>query len=410
MRRRYTASSDPARALSIAELRHMAARRLPPFVFEYLDGGAEDEVTLTRNRAAFDRVAFRPRVLVDVADVDLSRRVLGRRWRVPFAIAPTGFNGLIAPDGDGAMARAASAARVPMVQSTVSNATVEDIAAIAGLDHWLQIYVFKSVEFMERLVERARAAGVHGLMLTVDGSVFGNRDWDKRSYRPGTTDPTLRHKLAMLAHPRWGIGMLRQGGVPSFGNIAEMLPEGQRDLAAAASWARAQIDPALDWAWLDWLRQNWDGPLIIKGLARADDARRALDAGAQGVVVSNHGGRQLDGAQATITLLPEIAAAVGGRMTILIDSGFRRGTDIAKALALGADAVLLGRAPLYGLGAAGEAGVARALALLEAELHRTLAQLGCRDLAELSPEILDRGARGPFDPSGPGAQQVSGSR
>ncbi len=399
MRRRYFGGSDASRALSVAELRHMAARRLPPFVFEYLEGGAEDEVTLTRNQAAFDRVAFRPRALVDVGQVDLSCEVLGRRWRVPFAIGPTGFNSLIAPDGDRALARAARAAGAPMVQSTVSNATIEAIAAIEGLDHWLQLYAFRSLEFMERLVERARAAGVHGLMLTVDGSVFGNREWDKRSYRPGTTDPTLRQRLATLAHPRWGIGMLSQGGVPTFGNIVEMLPEGRRDMASAAGWAREQIDPALDWAWLDWLRNIWDGPLVIKGIARADDARRALDAGAQGVVLSNHGGRQLDGTQATITLLPEIADAVGGRMTILIDSGFRRGTDIAKALALGADAVLLGRATLYGLGAAGEAGASRALALLEAELYRTVALLGCRDLSALGPQLLDRGDRGPLDAS-----------
>lgn len=246
-------------------------------------------------------------------------------------------------------------------------------------------------------------------MLTVDGSVFGNREWDKRNYRPGTTDPTLRHKLATLTHPRWGIGMLRQGGIPTFGNIAEMLPEGRRDMATAASWAREQVEPALDWARLDWLRRKWDGPLVIKGITRGDDARRALDAGAQGVVVSNHGGRQLDGAQATMVLLPEIVAAVGGKMTILIDSGFRRGTDIAKALALGADAVLLGRAALYGLGAAGEAGVARALALLEEELHRTLAHLGCQDLAALGPELLDQGERGPLDPSGSGAA-ISESR
>ncbi|MCC5986673.1 MAG: alpha-hydroxy-acid oxidizing protein [Pararhodobacter sp.] len=398
MKRRFTGSSNPARALSIAELRHMAARRLPPFVFEYLDGGAENEVTLTRNRAAFNRVAFRPLVLVDVEKVDLSRQVLGRRWRVPFAIGPTGFNGLIAPDGDRALARAARAAHVPMIQSTVSNTTIEEMAAIAGLEHWLQVYVFKSDEFMQRLLERARAAGVQGLVLTVDGSVFGNREWDKRNYRPGTTDPILRHKLATLAHPRWGIGMLLQGGIPAIGNIADMLPDGRRDLAAAASWAREQIDPSLNWRRIDWLRRNWDGPLVIKGIARADDARRALDAGAQGLVVSNHGGRQLDGAQATINVLPDIAAAVGGQMTILIDSGFLRGTDIAKALALGADAVLLGRAALYGLGAAGEQGVARSLALLEDELRRTLAQLGCPNLESLGPELLDRGDRGPLDP------------
>ncbi|SEF15798.1 (S)-mandelate dehydrogenase [Rhizobiales bacterium GAS191] len=375
MTRRYYGGRETDRTLSIAELRHMARRRLPSFVFEYLEGGAEDEVTLRRNREVFERLAFVPRTLVPVGRVSTAVTLFDRPSSLPLAVAPMGFCGLFARDGDLALARAAAAQGVPFIQSTVSNAALEEVAAIPGLRHWMQVYVLRSRPFMERLVERALAAGSEALCVTSDGAVFGNREWDKRNYRTGTR-PTLLSKLYALRHPRWMLDVAARG-IPSFGNLSEILPPGQRDLASAAAWSREEIDPDLDWERLAWLRSVWPRKLILKGVLSADDAGRAYDVGADGIVLTNHGGRQLDGAISPMSVLSAIAETWRGKMTILIDSGFRRGSDIVKAMALGADAVLLGRAMLYGLGAGGERGARRALDIIAEETRRTMALLGC---------------------------------
>lgn len=367
-------------------MRYLARRRLPAFVFEYLDGGAEDEVTLRRNRSVFETLQLLPRALVAGGKVDLSVQLFGRTAASPMLIAPIGFCGLFAHDGDLALARAAAATGVPFIQSTVSNARLEAVAEIEGLRHWMQFYVFRSRAFMETLMSRAQAAGCEVLVVTTDASVFGNREWDRHNYRAGT-DPTLRSKLEAATHPGWLLDVARRG-IPSFGNLLDALPPDQRGLASAAAWSRNEVDANLNWDTIAWLRSIWRGPLMLKGILSPDDALRARDAGADGIVLSNHGGRQLDGAVSPMTVLPAIAERVGHDLAVLIDSGFRRGTDIAKALALGAHGVLLGRAPLYGLAAGGEAGAARSLQVLHDELHRTLALLGRPSIAELGPDCI----------------------
>lgn len=383
---RTFASHRVDRVLSIDELRHMARRRLPEVVFEYLDGGAEDEVTLRRNRAVFDDVAFLPAALNDVATVDATTSLFGRPMAFPFAVAPTGFNGLMRRDGDLALARAAAAADIPLAQSTVSNARIETVAAVPGLRHWMQLYVFRDQAFMEALLERAERAGCEALILTVDSNVFGNREWDMRNYATPSR-PRLSRRFEALRHPGWVRDVLLPG-IPGFGNLDEILPPDRRDLSGAAHWSRTQIDPSLSWRHLDWLRTRWRGPLVVKGLLSPSDAIRARDAGADGIVLSNHGGRQLDGAVAPLQILAETRQALGAGTVLMIDGGIRRGSDIAKAVALGADAVLSGRAPLYGLAAGGEAGVARALALLAEQFLRVMALLGRRSVADLSPDCL----------------------
>lgn len=385
MARIYPARRATA-ALSIDELRHLARRRLPEVVFEYLEGGAEDEVTLRRNRQVFDRLAFMPRALRDVGAVDCSTQIFGKPLALPLVIAPTGFSGLFSRHGDLSMARAAQAAGLPMGQSTVSNAKLEEIAAVPGLRHWMQLYVFRDRGFTEALVDRASAAGCEALILTVDANVFGNREWDKRNYASPTT-PRLARRIEALRHPGW-LREVMLPGVPGFGNLEAFLPEGQRDLNAAANWSRQQIDPSLSWRDVELIRKRWHGPLIVKGLLHVDDAVQAKAMGVDAVVLSNHGGRQLDGALAPLQLVAETRAAVGPEMVLMMDGGIRRGSDIAKAVALGATAVMAGRAPLYGLAAGGAAGAAHALTLLAGEYARVLALLGCRSTAELGPNHL----------------------
>lgn len=390
LKRHLYRGRTPARAVEIRDLREMARRRLPALVFEYLEGGAEEEITLRRNRAAYDEIALMPRMLRRIGGTSLGGDLLGRPAPIPMAVAPTGFNGLLWPKGDLALARAAAAAGIPFVQSTVSNAPMEQVAAIPGLRHWMQLYVFQSQQAVEMLVSRAEAAGSEALVLTVDGSVFGNRPWDKRNYRTGT-EPTLARKLEMLTHPRWMIDLIRHGQ-PVFGTLAPMLPEGKGDMVSATGWLRDQMDPDLDWDRVAWLRRIWPRRLILKGLLAADDVERAIRIGADAVVLSNHGGRQLDGVPSPVEVLEQVAPIAKGHLSLLIDSGIRRGSDIVKALALGADGVLVGRAGLYGLGAAGTPGAMRAHAILREEAERTAALLGCASRAALGPDCLFRRA------------------
>ncbi|WP_262269874.1 alpha-hydroxy acid oxidase [Microvirga yunnanensis] len=386
MGRHYYSGRNVEKALSVEDLRHMAQRRLPGFVFEYLEGGAENEVTLKRNRMAFHQLEFVPRTLVRAGSVDASKSIFGGRSSLPIVVAPTGFCGLFARDGDLCLANAAASAGVPFVQSIVSNARIESVAKTAGLRHWMQIYVFRSPAFTEQVVARALAAGCEALVITTDATVYGNREWDRRNYAKGT-NPTFANKLDILRHPRWMMDVLAKG-IPPFQNLLDFLPPGQRKLADAATWSRNEVDPDLDWERVAWIRSLWPRKLIIKGVLSIDDAGRARDVGADGIVLTNHGGRQLDGTVSPMTVLPSIARDFRQDMTILIDSGFRRGTDVVKALALGADAVLLGRAALYGLAAGGEAGAKRALTILGEEIRRTLALLGRPSLSLLDDTCL----------------------
>lgn len=374
--RRHYAGRDPRRAVSIADLRAMAMARLPGFVAEYLEGGAEEERTLAANRASFARRWFAPRVLAGGAPAP-ALSLLGQDLAMPLVVAPTGFNGLYWPQGDVALARAAVAAGVPFVQSTVSNASIEEVA-LAGGDRWFQLYAFRDRSASAALLERAREAGARVLVMTVDAQLYGNREWNRRLYR-GENALAWRARLDCLTHPRW-MAQVWARGLPGFANLYPFLPEGGRGLLASARWVREAIDPALDWGAIAWARARWQGPLVVKGIGHPQDAARALAEGADGVVLSNHGGRQLDGAVPALDLVAPVRDALGGGFALLVDGGIRRGADIATARALGADAVLAGRAPLYGLAAAGEAGAARALTILAEEYALALGLIVGGDL------------------------------
>lgn len=386
-KRRAFGGRNRARALNIADLREVARRRVPGFVFEYVEGGAEDEATLRRNREALEALRFVPQTLIDTCARSLATPLFGRTAAAPLVIAPTGLNGMLHPDGDIALARAAASLGIPYTLSTLSTARLEDVAAQAGGRLWMQLYVMKNRAIAEDIMGRAAAAGYEALLLTSDANVFGSREWDKRNYvRPGK--PALPAILDTLRHPGWLTSVLLRNGVPRFRNIEAFLPPGAASAVGGSTIIPQMFEPTIVWSDIAWIRRHWPGKLLVKGVLSVADAQRALDAGCDGIVLTNHGGRQLDYCVAPIEVLGEIAAAVGSRLTIVIDSGFRRGSDIAKALALGAHTVMIGRAALYGLAADGERGVRRALDMLTVELDRVLGQLGCRSVTELGPSFL----------------------
>jgi (S)-mandelate dehydrogenase len=374
-------------ALCIEELRQMARRRLPNFAFEYLDGGAEDEASLRHNRAAFEQFRLIPKTLVDTGARQQGIDLFGRQAKAPLVIAPTGLNGLYSHEGDLALARAAAEAGIPFTVSTVSNLRLEEIAEAVNGRLWLQLYVMKDRDIARDMIKRAKAAEYEALVFTTDANVFGHREWDKRSYRaPGKLN--LRNQLDVLMHPRWALDVMLPHGIPPFGNIADYIPPEARSGRGGVAFVPRLFAPDLSWEDVTWLRDAWPGKLLIKGILDSGDAQRAAELGCDGIILSNHGGRQLDSCVSPMDVLPDIAKVVGNRLTILVDSGFRRGTDIIKALALGADAVMLGRAVLYGLAAGGEAGARHALSLLTSEVDRVMGQLGCVSLKDVGPHLL----------------------
>ena len=372
--------------LNIDHLRQRARRRLPRVVFDYIEGGAEDEVTLRENRAAFERIALRPRILAG-GEIDSSAELFGRRLSVPIVVAPTGLNGLLWEKGDACLARAAAKTGAGFALSTGSNMTLEEIAARADGPNWFQLYPWGGPEFSRALLERAEAAGYGAVVVTVDSLVPGNRERDRRHGFAHHVRLSPRIVLDGLLHPSWLASVWLRGGMPRMENLAAFLPEGAT-AEDMATFSRAQRNPGFGWEDLERIRGFWKGPLILKGVLTAADTRRAREAGCDGVIVSNHGGRQLDGAVATAHALPEVADAAGEDLTVLLDSGIRRGADIAKALALGADAVMVGRAVLYGLAAGGQEGAQAALRILTDELRRTMRLLGCRSLAEITRDRI----------------------
>ena len=373
-----------ARCHSVADLRAVARRRLPLAVFDYLDGAAEDEVTARRNRSAFEEWELVPQVLRDVATVDLRTTVLGEPSSMPVVLAPTGFTGMFHPGGELAVAAAAERAGVPYAVSTLATTSLEDVAARTATPLWFQLYVWRDRGLCRELVARAKAAGYRGLVLTVDTPVPGARERDLRN---GLTIPpalTARTVLDGARHPRWWCGLL-SGRPLTFANVSSTSHP-----TAVMEFVARQFDPTVTWDDIGWVAQAWGGPLVLKGVLSADDACRAADAGAAAVVVSNHGGRQLDHAGATLPALERVADAVGDRLELFLDSGVRRGSDVVKALGLGARAVLIGRPYLYGLAAGGQAGVERALAIIADELRRTLALLGTTAARDLDRSVLRR--------------------
>jgi len=372
---------------AVKDYRELARRRLSRFAFDYLEGGAEDGRTLARNLAAWQAVLFRPRALQDVRDVDPGIDLFGRAQAMPVLVGPTGLNGLYWPRAEEELARAAHDAGVPFILSTASTSLIEDVRAASNGEMWLQLYVQRDRHVAEDMMARARAADFHALMLTVDTMVHGSRDHDVRNGFRMPVPWTPRLVADLVAHPRWCLRMLRQGGSPQLVNLARSsgLPDDLQQQAAAMS---RQMDTSLTWNDLEWVRRHWNGPVIVKGILDAADARKALEHGADGIVVSNHGGRQLESAPSSLERLPEITDIAGERMHLLIDGGVRRGSDIAKALALGAKAVLLGRAPLYGLAARGGRGAAEVLNILRSEFETTLRLLGVTSARRLDATSL----------------------
>lgn len=384
MKRTPYAGRDLQRAQTIDDLRARAHARIPKFCAEYLEGGGDDELTLARNRASLDAILFRPRTLVDVSQRETACTLFGERIAMPLLIAPTGFNGLLADRGDLALARAAREAGVPMCQSMVSTVALEEVVA-TGVRHWMQLYPFKDRDNLAGVVRRAERAGSEAIVLTTDAVVLGNRHWDKRNYRaPMKLD--WRNLLDVALHPRWVFDVLVPHGMPRFRNLGDFLPPGQDSARNAAAFLTAQMDASLAWDDVRWLRDLWPRKLVIKGILCVEDALRAQAVGADGIVVTNHGGRQLDGCLAPIELLADIRRAIGPEMTLIVDSGFRRGADFVKARALGADAAMSGRATLYGLAAGGETGVRRALQILHGEIDRTLGLMGVPRLEAVGAE------------------------
>ena len=377
------------KAYNIADLREMALKRVPHGLFEFVDRGTEDEVSLRHNRAIFERIRLKPRNLVDVSKRSQEVTLFGKKHKMPIIIAPTGTAGLMWYEGEIALARAAAEAGVPFTLATGSMTAMEKVAEEAGGTLWFQLYMWPDRSLSHKLVERAKAAGYEALVVTVDGVVPGNREYNLRN---GFTIPftfTRGNITDVLRHPRWMLGVLGRylvtTGMPRYQNY----PTDIKYRITAGPMGRSSMrNDSLNWDDLRALRKLWPHRLLVKGLLHPQDALMAADCGADGVIVSNHGGRNLDTVISPIEALPEVVDAVGKRITVLVDSGFRRGTDVIKALALGAHAVQIGRATLYGVAAGGEAGARRAISLFRGEIDRVIALLGCNSISELSTEHL----------------------
>jgi L-lactate dehydrogenase (cytochrome) len=382
-------SLQPPRFVSIEDLRLAAKRRLPRAVFDYIDGGADGEVTLRANCRAFEEATFRPRSAVATPVVDVRTTVLGVEIAFPLILAPVGSSRMFYPRGEERAASAAGGAGTIYILSTLSGCRLEDVAAASSGPVWYQLYLLGGREAACSAIARAKAARYSALVVTIDTPVAGLRERDLRNGARQLTSPSVLVRLPylgqFLSRPRWLADYLLDGGLMSFPNVT--LP-GQGAMPYADVGAALE-QSAVSWADLGWIRDEWRGPIVIKGVHTADDARRAVDGGADAVVVSNHGGRQLDGVAATLRMLPEVVSAVGDRVEVLLDGGVRRGGDIAKAVSLGARAVLAGRAYAYGLGAAGGDGVARAIEILRSDLVRTLKLLGCASVGSLDRSYVD---------------------
>ncbi|RFU49766.1 alpha-hydroxy acid oxidase [Paraburkholderia sp. DHOC27] len=366
---------------NIEDLRQQARRKMPRMFFDYLDGGAFSERTLARNTEDFDQWTLEQRVLVDLSKRNLSSEILGCRYSMPVMLAPVGFAGSFWPDGEVEAARAATEAGIPMCLSTFSINSIEEVGAAMPHGLAMQLYVFKDRELASELIQRAWKVGVTTLFLTADTNVSSVRERDTRNGFRTSSSLKFGTLVDLLSHPAWCIRMGLHGRL-MLGNVKGKAGV-PRSLMAQAAYLSGNVDPSMSWADLEWLRGEWPGKLVVKGVLSVEDASRALDGGADGVCVSNHGGRQLDGARSSISVLPEIAQFIAGRAEVLLDSGIRRGSHIIKAIGLGADAVLLGRAYAYGLGASGRAGVSQAIELLRKETELTLALMGMCSIDEL---------------------------
>jgi L-lactate dehydrogenase (cytochrome) len=377
------------KAASALDYRDLARRRLPPFLFEYIDGGSYDEVTLAANRDDLLKVQLRQRVMRDISKLDVSTTLFGQPLKMPIMLGPIGLAGMNARRGEVQAARAAQDAGVPFTLSTVSACSLSEVVAAVRDPIWFQVYMIRDRAFMRDMLDQARAANCSALMFTVDMPLPGSRYRDYRSGLAGAPGfaGAAKRALQAMTRPSWAWDVGVRGRPHQLGNVAPVLGHNS-GLEDFFRWMRENFDPSISWKDLEYIRSIWDGPLIIKGILDADDAREAADRGVDGIVVSNHGGRQLDGTPSTTQALPDIAAAVGERVTVLADGGVRSGLDVVRMLALGAKGVLLGRAWAYALGGGGEAGVAHVLRLIEAEMRVAMALTGALSIADIDRSIL----------------------
>jgi L-lactate dehydrogenase (cytochrome) len=377
------------RAANIIDYRELAKARLPHFLFEYLDGGSYHEVTLRRNIEDLQSVALRQRVLRDVSSIDLSTEFFGKRWGMPVGLGPVGLSGLYARRGEVQAAKAAASAGIPLALSTLSACSIDEVAKGAGPGFWFQLYIVKDRGFVSDMIARAREAGCGALLLTVDLAVPGTRYRDYRAGLSGSLRGPGSRMLQVMQHPGWVWDVAVRGRPMTMGNLEPLLGSGAM-LADLMGWVAKNFDASVTWKDIEWVREQWKGPLVIKGILDPEDAREAVASGADGLVVSNHGGRQLDGVMSSARALPAIADAVADRIAVLADGGVRSGLDVVRMLALGADFVLMGRAWAYALAARGQAGVAHVLKLIDAEMRVAMALTACTRVDEIDTRILER--------------------
>ncbi len=372
--------------LTIADLKSLAQRRVPKMFFDYADSGAWTEQTYRANESDFAKIGLRQRVLVDMTNRTLETTMVGQKVSMPVALAPTGMTGMQHADGEMLAAQAAEEAGVPFTLSTMSICSIEDVASVTTKPFWFQLYVMKDKDFVLNLINRAKAAKCSALVLTADLQILGQRHKDLRNGLSAPPKFTPKHIWQMATRPFWCLDML-QTKRRSFGNIVGHA-KNVSDLSSLSSWTAEQFDPQLSWADVAWIKEQWGGPLIIKGICDVEDAKAAADTGADAIIVSNHGGRQLDGAPSSISMLPSIVDAVGDRIEVHLDGGIRSGQDVLKAVALGAKGTYIGRPFLYGLGAMGKEGVSLALSILRKEMDVTMALCGKRDIKDVNSSII----------------------
>ena len=375
------------RAVNVDGLRRIARQRLPRSVFNYIDGGADDELTMVRNQQGFEQIEFHPRVLCNTQEIDISTTLLGKRLPLPLVFSPTGMTRAVTPGGEMDVARSTARSEIPYVLSTLSTCSIEEVAQGSSGPHWFQVYVWKDRVLVKELLDRAAQAGYEAIVITVDTTVLGNRERDLRS---GFTVPPklgLDTILDGILHPSWTWRFVRSKPI-LFSNVVGKSVGDGNDPASLSQYLKDQFDSSISWKDIEWFQEHWDGPILIKGIQSVEDARLAAKAGIPAIIVSNHGGRQLDGAPPAIELIEPIADAVGSDLEILCDGGIRRGSDIAKAIALGARACMIGRPYLYGLAAGGERGVDFTIRLLQEDLARTLALTGCPSVQKIGRDLV----------------------
>ena len=372
--------------LTIADLKNQAQRRVPKMFFDYADSGAWTESTYRANEDDFAKIKLRQRVLVDMTDRSLATEMVGEKVSMPVALSPTGLTGMQHADGEMLAAKAAEEFGVPFTLSTMSICSIEDVASVTSKPFWFQLYVMKDRDFVNNLIDRAKAAGCSALVLTLDLQILGQRHKDLRNGLSAPPKFTPKHIWQMATRPKWCLDMARTKR-RSFGNIVGHA-KNVSDLSSLSSWTAEQFDPRLSWKDVEWIKERWGGKLILKGILDEEDARASLDTGADAIIVSNHGGRQLDGAPSSISMLKPIVDAVGDKIEVHVDGGIRSGQDVLKARALGAQGVFIGRPFLYGLGAMGKEGVSLALEIIRKELDVTMALCGKRDINTIDASVL----------------------